>query len=523
MTAVPAPLPQNECDRLAALRRYGVLDTPPEPAFDDLTRLAAYICGTPISLISLLDADRQWFKARVGLETPHTSRDLAFCSHAILGNDVLVVPDATADARFATNPLVTSDPHIRFYAGAPLVTSDGYSLGTLCVIDRVPRTLTPEQHDALCALSRQAIALLELRRGTTRLESAYRQLKTTCETAPAAIVILDAAGGVVQHNRMAERLLGAVPATDSEQRRFWDRFRIAELDGAPMRRRDLAPARALRGETTIGQEVLVCGPSGNPAPLLVSSAPLTDERGTVVGVVAAFQDITRLHEADQLKSEFVSVVSHELRTPLTSIRGGLQLVLDPRAGLSPDEATELLQAALANTERLIRISNDILDLSRLEAKRLELHKTPRGVAELIAAACQSVEHMPLGTGRVRRVVSDLLPHVFVDGERLVQAIINLLSNALKYAAPPSPVEVRAWAADGRLVIAVRDYGPGISPEDVPGLFRPFHQLAATRNVGGTGLGLAITKGIVEAHGGSVEVESSVGQGATFSIVLPYAQ
>jgi PAS domain S-box-containing protein len=160
---VKAPLPRDEQARLNELYRYEILDTPPEKAFDDLTRQAAQICGTPIALVSLIDANRQWFKSKVGLGASETSRDVAFCAHAILQPDVLVVPDASADDRFCNNPLVTMDPHIRFYAGVPLVTAAGHAMGTLCVIDRVPRQLTPEQLEALRAMSRQVVRQLELR------------------------------------------------------------------------------------------------------------------------------------------------------------------------------------------------------------------------------------------------------------------------------------------------------------------------------------------------------------------------
>ena len=166
-----APEPFNETRRLASLDSYRLLDTTPEQAYDDLTTLASAICRTPIALISLVDRDRQWFKARVGLNAQQTPRELAFCGHAILQPDrVLEVPDAQLDPRFANSALVTGDPHIRFYAGAPLVSSDGMPLGTVCVIDRTPRKLTDEERRALQSLARQVVAQFELRKAMAGLE-----------------------------------------------------------------------------------------------------------------------------------------------------------------------------------------------------------------------------------------------------------------------------------------------------------------------------------------------------------------
>lgn len=160
---VSALLPETEPERLAELKRYGVLDTLPEGAYDDLLAIATGICGTPIGSVSLVDAERQWFKSSRGLAERETSRDVAFCAHAILQpHEVMVVPDALADPRFLDNPLVTGAPGIRFYAGAPLIGSGGAAIGTLCVMDNVPRELTPFQIRALASLSRQVVALLEL-------------------------------------------------------------------------------------------------------------------------------------------------------------------------------------------------------------------------------------------------------------------------------------------------------------------------------------------------------------------------
>lgn len=172
-----APVPFDEDDRLENLRNLKILDSVPEKAFDDLIWLASRICRMPIALLSIIDRDRQWFKAKTGLNVHETPREVAFCSHAILQREPLVVPDATKDLRFSLNPLVTEDPNIRFYAGARITTGNGYAVGTVCVIDREPRVISPDEVRSLEILARQAGALLELRRLGVRLTDLTANLR----------------------------------------------------------------------------------------------------------------------------------------------------------------------------------------------------------------------------------------------------------------------------------------------------------------------------------------------------------
>lgn len=217
-----AALPDNETQRLKTLSQYKILDTLPDEAFDDFTRLAAQICQTSIALMTLINHNRQRFQSKFGWRATQSDREIDFCTYTIVHNEVLVVPDALTDERFATNPLVTSEPHIRFYAGAPLITSQGYAVGTLCVMDYVPRELNCEQLEALQALSRQAIAQLELRQDLANLEDAKqeskrlehklrnreRELLDLFENGPSALHCVDANGVIIWANQSELDLFG---------------------------------------------------------------------------------------------------------------------------------------------------------------------------------------------------------------------------------------------------------------------------------------------------------------------------
>ena len=316
-----------------------------------------------------------------------------------------------------------------------------------------------------------------------------------------------------------------LPDDERARREYWARFRATFRDGTPCPLGDWGPSRALRGEVVVGQELVVEQASGRRIPILVSAAPLRDDQGAITGAVGAFQDITNLYEVDRLKNEFVSVVSHELRTPLTSIKGALQLIAAEGAFDDPDQRT-LIDVALSNTDRLIRIINDILDISKIEAGKLELNPSPCDPAELVRLSMQSVEAIALGASvTIVPILPSRTPKVMADPDRTVQAMVNLLSNALKYAPPRSEVTVEVKeGAIGQIEFAVTDHGRGIPGDKLGQLFQKFQQVdgADTRKFRGTGLGLAITKALIEMQGGHVFVESEVGKGSTFALTIPVA-
>ena len=295
-----APLPPNEAQRLAALRRYDILDTPPEAAFDDLTRLAANLCGTGISLIARVDEHRQWFKARHGTEMTESPRDAAFCAHAILQADLLVVEDTHADERFAGNPFVTGTPNIRFYAGAPLTTPEGLHLGTLCVIDREPRQLTPQQAEALKILAQQVMTHLELRRHLVQLARSVEEhqrveeklrtsevfYQTLVETLPQNILRKDAEGRFTfanqkfcqSINRRPEEVVGR---TD---------FDLFPRDLAAKYHRD--DLRVMATQQHLDTVEAHHTAKGEKMFVHVIKTPLYDLSGKVIGVQGIFWDVT---------------------------------------------------------------------------------------------------------------------------------------------------------------------------------------------------------------------------------------
>jgi two-component system, cell cycle sensor histidine kinase and response regulator CckA len=299
MPAQPAPMPADEEARLAALRSYEVLDTPAEQEFDNLTRLAAQICGAPIALVTLVDASRQWFKARLGLESSETSRDIAFCAHAILGNELFEIGDTLEDGRFATNPLVSGEPGIRFYAGAPLRAASGHNLGTLCVIDRVPRQLQEGQREAMRILADEVMARLEMRRQVLemrRTQESLRVLSRVIEASPTGVLIADARQPdlpLVYVNPAFEGITGH-SAADVIGRNC--RF----LQGTDRDQPDLAP---LREALTSAQPVTVTlrnyRKDGTPFWNELRLAPVTGPDGALSHFVGIQTDVTARKQMDE--------------------------------------------------------------------------------------------------------------------------------------------------------------------------------------------------------------------------------
>jgi len=291
---------EEEKSRLASLHALHVLDTEPESSFDGLVEVAAIVCGVPISLISLIDADRQWFKANTGLSgTRQTPRDVAFCSHAIDDeNDLLEVPDATSDSRFTDNPLVTGTPDIRFYAGAKLTLSDGAVVGTLCVIDRKPKVLTTTQRKVLRHLAKAAVDLLEARRVSEELATAESKFRGLCDAAPLGIFSSDDHGACNYTNQECQQMLGI-----SEQQALGSGWQNSiHRDDVKSMLEHLQTT--LQHHNAFDSEFRIAHSSGQIKHVRAIAVPTFNTNGSLSGTVGIIDDTTtRIQERNELKEE----------------------------------------------------------------------------------------------------------------------------------------------------------------------------------------------------------------------------
>jgi two-component system sensor histidine kinase VicK len=786
-------LVKDEALRLEALAHYEILNTVPDPILDDIARLAAQICNTPIAAISLIGADRIWLKSHIGLDVPEVPIGALPCETTILGDTVYEVRDARKDPDFAPEGIYINGLTLRFYAGAPLTTPSGISIGALFVLDAPARTLTPQQSNALSILSRQVITRLELNgrirqidraaRARQRVESALTVernfVSAVLDTVAALVVVFDTAGRIVRFNRACENASGydfptlvgryawdklipqedipqaieqfesirsggfpavfenqwlnrngslrriawsatalrdaqgqvgfiiatgidvtiqrsaeatlresearyrqlvegslgmvcthdlngtllsinsygaqslgrtldemvghpltefitedrrhAIPSylrliaetgeaqgllhlahTDgetrviayrnklidvpgrapyvlgigvdiSEQVRVEGRLRIltrqsdsilesvgdgifgidldgnvtvvnsaaaqmlgykqnemlgrnlheliqhTRADGTPYPQQDSPIRNSLshRDTVRVANEVF-WRKDGNSFPVEYVARPQIDStsdsqgEGKAVGVVVAFTDTTERRALDRMKDEFISTVSHELRTPLTSLRGALGLLAGGAISARPEKTQQMLEIAVSNTDRLVRLVNDILDLERIGSGKAELQLTMCSAEDLLRRAV-TMQQTRTPRPNIRIFYAANGVSVWADPDRILQTLNNLISNAIKFSPPGSEIHLTANSHDeAEAIIEVSDQGRGIPTEKLEHIFDRFQQGDASdsRSMGGTGLGLAICRSIVNQHGGRIWATSTPGQGTTVHFTLP---
>lgn len=526
-----------EARRLARLKLLAVLDSQPEPLFDSLARLASQICGTPIALVSLIDADRQWFKANVGLEaTAQTPRDVAFCAHAIEQDERLMeVTDAHGDARFSLNPMVLGAPHIRFYAGAQITMPGGERMGTLCVIDRKPRTLTQAQREALATLADAVAQAMLLREQSLYLEivQADGRYRAMADASPLGMFHTDEHGSCTYTNSAWQAIFGL--QGESSLGRAW--MEVVH----PQDRETLAQAMtggALAGGV-FGHEFRLLRRDGCLVHVEVRARGVSWGTPPQRGFVGAVADISERKQMDaalrearaqaeaanQAKSRFLATMTHEIRTPLNGIAGIVQLLQGTE--LRPQQR-QYAQLIAGSAQTLLTLVNDFLDVAKIEAGKLRLDDAPFDLRALLAeqASLYRLRASDKSLAFSLAIAPEVPRWINGDAVRLRQVLSNLLSNALKFT-PQGSVALSAdltRRADGGhwLRLTVADTGPGIPAALMPRLFQRFEQAddASGRHAGGTGLGLAIVRELAQLMGGQIEVASAPGAGACFTLWLP---
>ncbi|WLQ17207.1 ATP-binding protein [Hahella aquimaris] len=515
-------IPENETQRLACLHSLCILDTEPEQRFDRITRLAASLFNVPIALVSLVDAERQWFKSKVGLSAAETGRNISFCGHAILQREVLYVPNALKDPRFSDNPLVSGPPYIRFYAGAPLSLDDTHRIGTLCLIDVRPRRFSPEQLQRLQDLAgwvERELHMLRLAELSHMNAHQEAYLTSILQAVVEGIVTVNAEGVIEAANQaMKEMLRVSSEQLNGAHFSQWlkNDAQLLEL----LQRGQEGDADTRDGIHRL--EVELVRSSGESFPAQLSFRQV--DMGGATRWVGSVADISDRKRAEAMKKEFVAVVSHELRTPLTSIKGALGLLsATVGAGLN-EPAAKLLSIASNNSERLLVLVNDILDIEKLEAGHVDMALEE---TELLVELEQAMNMN--GPYAKARNVTMQLEHgagdviVGVDKRRFQQVMSNLISNAVKFSPAQGRVTIRSrLSGGGEVFIDVVDEGVGISEIDQARIFDKFFQAPPTgrQAVAGTGLGLSIVRALIEQMGGGVSVKSQLHKGSCFTLRLP---
>ncbi|KGE53294.1 histidine kinase [Xanthomonas axonopodis pv. vasculorum] len=293
----PVPIPVDDALRVDAVRRLGVLDTEAEAEFDDIAWLAAHVSGATMALVSLLDADRQWFKARCGTDLEGTPRTASFCAHAVMGTGLMEVPDAEADSRFVNNPLVIAAPGVRSYVGVPLIGREGYAYGTLCTLSTQPRVLDERQKQALIRLARQAVNQLEARRDRLEAQAQRQTLSMLLEAMPDGVVACGTDGLLREFNHAARQWHGTDPRVLPPEQ--WAlHFDLYTADGKSLLpTEDIPLLRAWRGEHVRNAELVIRATNQPPRSVLCNADPVVSDNGTAFGAVCVMHDITQLRDA----------------------------------------------------------------------------------------------------------------------------------------------------------------------------------------------------------------------------------
>ncbi len=547
--------PDNEDFRLSELNRLDILDTDNEPFFEQVIDQVVACVGCSMAAISLVDKNRQWFKASRGLDVSETPRDDAFCAHTILAIDPMVVADAASDPRFVDNKLVCGAPHIGAYAGVPIVLESGVAIGTICALEAFPRQWPNE---IIAGLERFALmigAFLEARVSMARaheeialkreLSDTKARYESVVSSMVEGVVVLDPEGRILEANDAALDILRLTPDEITGMLTSDPSWQAIHEDGRPMQTEEMPAMRALATGQKVTDGTIGLGADASVSQWLsVNAVPLFDgDAAEPYAVVATFSDVTKRRQREvalsqarddaegivRAKSAFLDTMAHEVRTPLNGMLGLMQHL--QRFEL-PADVTSNLNLIQRSGMHLKSIVDDALDLSRMEAGDLALKPRSFDLAECLqdAAALAEAQAGARASDGMVTVVAEVSPtcsrQVVADPLRLNQVLHNLLSNAVKFTEQGQVVLRADLVADGagkpHLLLEVEDTGQGVPQEFQAQLFDRFTRADSgiALKAPGAGLGLHLSRRIMQLMGGDVAFAPNQPHGSVFKVSMP---
>jgi PAS domain S-box-containing protein len=554
MTYTPLFDDVEEIKRLQTLLSYNILDTPPEQEFDSLVELISVICNSPVAIISMIDDKRQWYKAKTGLTQNEVPRSETFCQFTLQQDDILEISDAREDERVKDNHHVTPKDGIRYYAGVNLKSSNGYKIGTVCVVDTKPKILNEDQKKALRLIADQTMILLETRKKNKELSKEIEQIindkisdaqKQLLQKETEYNLLLKAikkSNGVVEFSsdgiiREANKNFLKIVGYSKEE--VVGKHHRILLDDEERSKNIKFWSFLLEGNFYSGK-LKRKNKEGDTVWIQATYNPIIDRENKVTRVIKIAQDITKEIEAEKSlknskemaenlniqKDNFIANMSHEIRTPIHAILGFTELLLEQEDEPSKKSYLESVKTAGDN---LLFVINDILDLSKIEAGIIQLEKEPFDLITIVKNVF-SILHLKAHQKKISfkyHIDPEVNSHLEGDKNRLSQILINLLGNAIKFTASGSVTlyitRLKKKKEITTLQFKVVDTGIGIPEGKIESIFDRFSQAEenTSRTFGGTGLGLNISHQLIERQGGKISVESEPGKGSVFSFYLPF--